>query len=293
MKLFKGTVLKKFIVALLLLTYGNLQAQSYGALKKEAYRLYKGGEKVQAIKHVDAFVKTHPKSYKAQNLLAVLHYWSGDKKVAKQILEGVVSQTEFPEAQKLLNSINAKLGVHKSYKAMRKKNQKSEVTDLEYLVAQVDKNPQDIQNRVLLSKFYFKIEQYQKAYDMAYEVLKIDPNNVRMKKIAGLLSSQYKMSYSGELENSVVDKDKAHALLKQLHDEKKYDAYIKLYKALKEAHTIFSQEEYLDALHASILTGEYHQAKEILSKGVLPVNKNTLKVQLLLSKKLSEKVASR
>jgi len=225
--------------------------------------------------------------------LAVLHYWSGEKKKAQGILENIISKTDFPEAKKLLSTINAKLGVKKTYKSVRKANKKSTITDLEYLVAQVDKNPQDIQNRVLLSKFYFKIEQYQKAYDMAYEVLKIDPNNIKMKKIEGLLSSQYKIAYSGELKDSVIDKDKAHALLKKLHEEKKYSAYTNLYKALKEAHTMFSQEEYLDALHALILTKEYKEASEILAKGVLPVDKNTLKVQLLLSKKLSKQVASR
>ncbi len=277
-------------MTLFLLVYGSLQAQSYSTLKKEAYDLYNSGAKTEAIAYVNDYVKTHPKAYNGQNLLAVLHYWSGDKKKAKQILEGIVSKTKFPEAEKLLKTINAKLGNRKSYKAMRKNNAK---TDLEYLVSQVDKNPQDIHNRVLLSKFYFKIEQYQKAYDMAYEVLKIDPNNAKMKKIAGLLSSQYKMSYSGELEDSVIDKDKAHALLKELHQKKEYSAYINLYKALKASHTMFSKEEYLDALHASIMSKEYKEAKEILAKGVLPVDKNTLKVQLLLSKKLSKKVASR
>ena len=292
MKLFKGTTLKKLIMIVLVLAYGNLQAQSYTSVKKEAYGLYKSGEKKEAIAEVDAFVQAHPSSYKGQNLLAVLHYWSGDKKKAKHILEGILSKTDFPEAQKLLASINAKAG-KKSYKSLRKKNQVRALTDLEYLVSKIDKNPNDIKNRILLSKFYFKIEQYQKAYDMAYEVLQIDPNSAKMKKIEGLLSSQYKISYSGEVENSVVDKDKAHALLKTLHQEKKYQAYANLYKGLKEAHTMFSQEEYLDALHALILTKEYNEASEILAKGVLPVDKNTLKVQLLLAKKLSKNVASR
>jgi tetratricopeptide (TPR) repeat protein len=284
MKLFKGITLKKTIVTLSLLLCGSLHAQSYNTLKKEAYDLYHSGAKKEAILHVDKYVKSHPKSYKGQNLLAVLHYWSGDMKEAKEILEGIVSKREFPEAKKLLKSVNAKLGTQKSYKALRKNNAK---TDLEYLVSQVDKNPQDIHNRVLLSKFYFKIEQYQKAYDMAYEALKIDPHNAKMKKIEGLLSSQYKMSYSGKLKDSILDKEKAHALLKELHQKRDYRAYVDLYKALKASHAIFSQEEYLDALHASIMIKEYQEAKEILSKGVLPVDKNTLKVQLLLENKLA------
>jgi len=291
--------LKKLFMAILLLASSALFAQSYWEMKKEAYQLYKVGNKKEAFKIVDNFMLKHPKDYKAQNLSAVLHYWNGDKRKAKSMLENIVANTNFPEAQKLLKQINRKLGKkskHKksSYKEIARANKKSQATDLEFLMAQVDKNPQDVQNRVLLSKFYFKIQEFQKAYDLAHEVLEIDPNNKKMQKISAHLEDKYKLSYSGTIDDeSVVDKTKAKALLAKLHHEKKYNAYFNLYEALRNAHVAFSKKEYVDILHVAIMIGKYQEAQNIIKRGLIPVNKYTLKVQLLLSKKLSQSVASR
>ena len=94
-------------------------------------------------------------------------------------------------------------------------------------------------------------------------------------------------------DESVVDKTKAKSMLVKLHHNKKYNAYFNLYEALHNAHVAFSQKEYIDILHVAIMIGKYKEAKQILDKGLLPINKQTLKVQLLLSKKLSRSVASR
>ncbi len=299
MKLFKGITLKKLFIAALVFASSTLFAQSYWEMKKEAYGTYKSGDKRKAFRVIDDFISKHPKEYKAQNLSAVLHYWSGEYQKSKGILEKIVASTDFPEASKLLSRINAKMGKRSkqkrtSYKAIRTANKKSQSTDLEYLVSQVEKNPQDIKNRVLLSKFYFKIQEFQKSYDLAHEVLEINPHNKKMKTITAHLEKQYKLSYSGMIDDeSVVDKTKAKAMLAKLYHDKKYNAYFNLYDALKNAHVAFSQSEYIDILHVAIMIGKYQEAQSLIEKGVLPVNKQTLKVQLLLSKKLSHSVASR
>jgi len=290
--------LKKLILATLLLSSATLFAESYSQMKKKAYGLYKSGDKNEAFSVVDTFIANNPKEYKAQNLSAVLHYWSGEHKKAQSILEKIVAKTDFPEAQKLLTRVNVKLekvakAKNKSYKAIRKANKKSQTTDLEYLVSQVEDHPNDVKNRVLLSKFYFKIEEYQKSFDLAYEVLKMNPNNKKMKAIVAHLSNKYKLTYSAAIDDeSVVDKEKAKSLLKKLHDEKKYNAYYNLYKALDNAHVTFTPAEYIDILHASIMIGKYKTAQHIIAKGVIPSSKNALKVQLLLSQKLAQSVAS-
>ncbi len=286
-------------IATVLFASSTLFAQSYWEMKKEAYSTYKSGDKKQAFRMVDDFISKHPKEYKAQNLSAVLHYWSGNYQQSKVILEKIVAKTNFPEARTLLSRINAKMGKkskHKksSYKAVRTANKKSQSTDLEYLVAQVEKNPQDIQNRVLLSKFYFKIQEFQKSYDLAHEVLEIDPHNKKMKTISAHLEKQYKLSYSGAIDDeSVVDKTKAKAMLTKLYHDKKYNAYFNLYDALKNAHVAFSPSEYIDILHVAIMIGKYQEAQSLIKKGLIPINKQTLKVELLLSKKLAHSVASR
>lgn len=290
--------MKKLILATLLLS-SSLFAQSYWELKKEAYTVYKSGDKERALGMVDSYIAKNPKDYKAQNLSAVLNYWSGNNKKSKGLLENILSHTDFPEAQTLLTRINKKMGTSTkskkaTYKKLRNKNIKSQATDLEYLVSKVADNPQDIQNRVLLSKFYFKIQEYQKSYDLAHEVLAMDPHNKKMQTITGHLSKKYKLSYSGEIdEESAVDKQKAKQMLKKLHAEKKYNAYFNLYEALNNAHVAFNKEEYVDILHAAIMVEKYKVAKEIMAKGVIPTNKHTLKVQLLLSKKLARSVASK
>jgi tetratricopeptide (TPR) repeat protein len=291
--------MKKLILLLLLMSTTQLLAESYWDMKKEAYTRYKAGDKSEAIKMVEEFVQKHPKSYKGKNLLAVLHYWSGDYKKAEIILEEIVSNTTFPEAEKLLKSVKKKVTkkekvAKKSYRSIKKANQKGQLTDLEYLLSKVEQNPQDIENRILLSKFYFKMQEYQKAYDLAHEVLEIDPHQKKMKTIVSHLEKRYKLSYSGDMDDgSVVDKEKAKKLLKKLHKEKKYNAYYNLYEALKSAHVIFTQQEYVDILHTAIMLGKYKEANALLAQGRIPVNKQTLKVQLLLSKKLSQSVASR
>ena len=286
--------MKRFILGLLFLTATQLMAASYWDMKKEAYAAYHRGDKTGAIAIAQKFAQEHPKSDKAQNLLAVLYYWHGENEKAHTILRNLLSHTTYPEAAKLLARIEAKMGSKSkkmSYQAMRKRNQS---TDLEYLRAQIENNPQDIQNRVLLSKYYFKHNAYQKAYDMAHEALEIDPHHKKMQTIVSHLEKRYKLSYSGAIDDeSVVDKAKAKALLHKLHQEKKYAAFYNLYKALKDSHVAFSKKEYVDILHTAIMLGKYQEAQEMILKGKLAVNRDTLKVQLLLAKKLSQSVASR
>lgn len=283
--------MKRSMIVVLLIIATPLFAQSYWQMKQEAYKLYKSGDKTHAIDFVEKFVQTHPKSNQGKNLLAVFHYWSGHTKKAEQLLREVVSHADFPEAEKLLARIAGKRYHKRSFKSFKKEDKK---TDLEYLVAQVEKNPQDIENRKLLASFYFKNSAYQKAYDMAHEVLEIDPHQKKMQTIVAHLEKRYKLSYSGALDDgSAIDKEKAKDLLKKLGHERKYAAYYNLYHALKDQHVIFSKKEYIDILHATIMIGKYKEAQAMINQGKVAINKDVLKVQLLLSKKLSKRVASR
>lgn len=295
--------MKKVILFILALSYTSLYAASYWEMKKEVHTIYKSGDKVRAFKILDRYIASNPKEYKAKNLAAVLYYWDGENAKAKKILEELLAETTYPEAGALLARINVKLGTSskmiakqedKRYKAVKLKNRRADSTDLEYLLAKVEKNPHDIENRILLSKFYFKIEDYQKSYDLAHEALQIDPSNAKMQKIVSHLEKKYKLTYSAAIdEESAVDKRQAKEMLRKLYGEKNYNAYYNMYEALKNAKVTFSQEEYINILHVAVMVEKYHVAQAIIDKGVLPQNKYTIQVQQLLSQKLATRKAEK
>ena len=290
-------------MAILLLSSSTAFAESYWDIKKKSQSAYKSGNKESAIKMVNTFVKKYPKEYKAQNLLAVLHYWSGDHQKAKSILEKIVAQIDYPEATKLLKRVNKKLGtksnIKKSkmiptYKSLRAMNKNKDNTDLEKLVLRVESNPYDVQNRMLLSKFYLKLHNYQKSYDYAYEVLKVSPQNVKMKTIKNHLEDKYKLSYSKDtVTESVVDNQKANSLLNKLYKKKDYKAFYEFYKGIKDTHIELAKEDYLNIVHVAIIMKDYAEAKKIMDKGLFPVNKKSVQLAQVLSTMLSQSVASK
>jgi len=303
MKLFKGVNLKKLIMIASLFSAVTLFAQSYADIKKESYKIYKSGDKEGAISLVSQYSATHPESRKAQNLLATLHYWSGHNEKAKNILEDLLAQKPYPAAKKLLGYVDKKIEkitgkrvknrAKVSYKSLRKANEISSKTDLAYLVERVQDNPKDVKTRILLTNYYLKNDMYQKAYDMAHDALKIDPNNKKMKKIAMYLKEEFKLSYSDTIDNeSAVGKNKAKQLLKKLYKEARYAEYLEMYTALDGAHVSFSKTENVNILHTAIMMGEYKIAQNIIENRPLPANKNISLIEVLLTKKLLAPMAS-
>ncbi len=99
--------MKKLVIVFLwmqIISLG-LYAQSYMDMKKVAYRYHERGQTNKALSVVKNFIKKNPKDYRGKNLLAVLYYWNGDKSSAKELLEDIVSKTDFPDASKLLIKI--------------------------------------------------------------------------------------------------------------------------------------------------------------------------------------------
>ncbi len=88
----------------------SLYAQSYMDMKKVALKYHKRGQAQKALYVVKKFIKKDPSDYRGKNLLAVLYYWNGDKNRAKELLKEIVSETDFPDASKLLIKILYKQG---------------------------------------------------------------------------------------------------------------------------------------------------------------------------------------
>ena len=113
MKLFKGKRMKILIIVSLILQltttlWADMEYNQYIDMKKEAYSLYENGDKNAAISSVNQFIKVHPKNIRAQNLLAVLHYWSGNLSQSKVILQNILKHEKFPQAVALLKIIAKK-----------------------------------------------------------------------------------------------------------------------------------------------------------------------------------------
>jgi tetratricopeptide (TPR) repeat protein len=87
----------------------TLHASTYTSVKKAAYKAHKSGRYQEAIKKTKEYIKAHPKSIKAKNLLAVLYFWSKDYKRAKEELDNILAKSDYSESKKLLRLVDKKL----------------------------------------------------------------------------------------------------------------------------------------------------------------------------------------
>jgi hypothetical protein len=180
-----------------------------------------------------------------------------------------------------------------AFRALKKANISHESSDLYYLAQKVQDSPNDVKTRMTLVRYYFNHDKYQKAYDVAYETLEIDPYNIKMKKMKSHLEKVYHLSYSDAIDDeTMVGKSKARTLLKALYKQKRYNTFFNLYKALNDAHVLFTKKENVDYLLTAIALKKYQIAKNIIDSKALPKHNLIPKVKLLLTQKLLSQVAS-
>jgi len=165
-------------------------------------------------------------------------------------------------------------------------NKKEDIDDFDRLAAMIDLDSDDENSKELLSKYYYKMGEYQKSYDLAKEILYTDPDNKDMKEIVAHLSKRDDIKkHKRRVINAVVDLKKAKYKLKTLFKKRKYTEYINLYKALKGNGERMSKRENEDALFASIMIGDFKYAKKVLATSPLPHSRYKREVQTLLLEK--------
>ncbi|RUM66887.1 MAG: hypothetical protein DSZ06_02450 [Sulfurospirillum sp.] len=116
--------MKRFTLLMMILISMNLYANSYNSVKKEALLLYKANEFNRSVNLTKNYIRKHPKSIKAKNLLATLYYWHKDYKRAKFLLESILKKSNYDESKKLLSYTNKKLKIYKTAKQTRRVEKK-------------------------------------------------------------------------------------------------------------------------------------------------------------------------
>jgi tetratricopeptide (TPR) repeat protein len=275
----------------------------YVAMKKDAYALYEDGKTEKALKYVKGFIDKHPKSIRAQNLLAVLYYWSGDFVQSRSILKNILKKEKFPQALSLLKRVEKKIG---KIKYVEKKVTKKELTKekivtkvakekrvvtkvtkkpsptVDYLsiLEKIKRDPMDSESRKILALHYEKIGNSKKAIYFANEVLKIDPDDKEM--LSYLKSKDMKISsYSSQdLTNKAIKK------LDKLFKEKNYDSFMNLYNSLEHNNVLMPTQTHVNALYCAISLKQFQKAKSILHIYRMPKNKHIAEIQELVDEKL-------
>jgi hypothetical protein len=279
-------------------------SKAYLSMKKEAYRYYENAQQQKAIKKVKAFIDQHPESLRAQNLLAVLYYWEGQKSEAKSVLKKLLAQGELPEARRLLSQLQkssaTKKGVRKNKQVAaetKRKKAKKEVKDpkqrftedLAYLLNYVKKHPHRIEERKFLLHYFLSINDKKRANAMAKEILAIDPDEaetVALVRRKGLDLTTVKRADTASLRPD-ARRDKIVALLNEYKEQGAFKRYLNLYRALLERGEYLPKYIHLDALNIAVETKAYHLAKRILVENRFKNSPHLRQLRALLDRKLN------
>ncbi len=167
--------------------------------------------------------------------------------------------------------------------SLRKSNEKEDLKEFDRLAAMIEDDPNDRKSREILAKYYLKTGAYQRSYDMAREVLVVDPDNQDMQNIVAHLEKRADIDTSKLYEtHQVVDVAEAKEALAKKFDAKQYNAYLNLYKSLKHNDVELGKKENENALFCAISLGEYQFAKTIIASAPLPHSRYKKKLQALL-----------
>jgi len=129
--------------------------------------------------------------------------------------------------------------------------------DVNSLQKAIKKNKHDVNNRLLLAKYYKENKEYQKALDLISEILKISPKNkialaLKTETEKALINQKLTKKY-GNLDN-YIDK---------LYKEAKYKQLISFYEKFKPA---LKQESLIKISRVAMWEGKYDLSLNILNK---------------------------
>jgi tetratricopeptide (TPR) repeat protein len=285
MKLFKGKRMKFFIIVSLIFQlsttlWAEKNYKEYMKTKEIVYELYENGDKRDAISHIRSFIATHPKSLRAQNLLAVLYYWNGELDKSKNILKSILKKEKFPLSVTLLQSIAQREGttVQQLLGSKHTSTTKLLTDDVKAMIASVKKNPQDFVSMKILAKYYRSIGDIDEANYYADKVLQINPDDSHM--IAILRDDDTSLKNSKQIVAKALEKLEFYNL------NGKHDRFMNLYSSLEHNNIMMPTKIHVDALYSSIALGDYKKAKSILHIYRMPQNKYLAQVETLLDGRL-------
>ena len=283
----------KFLL-ILFLTWQGLVAYAdeanYYAMKKVAYRYFDGGKSAKAIRYVEAFIKKHPESYRAQNLLAHFYYWEGKKEQSREILEKVVQKSDLAEARRLLRrlqkmSVAKKRKVHKSGQRSTSKKREDISADLAFLLEYVKTHPFDVENRKFLMHYFISVNDTNAVQKMAREILGIDPNEsetLRLAKERGLPVQEHAIQNVG----TQLKMDKIVSVLNNYFVQRKYRRFVNLYNAVIHQNVYLPEYIHIDAVRAAVEIQAFAVARRILLQHDFTPGKHVRELRALLERKV-------
>jgi len=132
--------------------------------------------------------------------------------------------------------------------------------DITSLEKQLQNNPDDLQNRLVVASYYVEHKKYDKAQKYLNEVLKKDPNNKYAKKLKNKINSLY---FYDEFINKHDDINKG---VDELYEKGKYKDLLKLYKTLKSLNKTdeLNESSKLKIARVAMWEGKYDLSLEIL-----------------------------
>ncbi len=288
----------------------NGVSEAYLTMKKEAYRYYEHNQKKRAFDTVEAFIAKHPKSLRAQNLLAVLYYWEGRTEDAARLLRKLLKKGNLPEAKRLLARIEKKVparmkpkdekvvtksaGNAKGAKATGNKKQNSEKRkekfqdDLAFLLEYIAKHPERIQERKFLMRYFLSVNDRKEAKRLAGEILSIDPDEaetLRLAKANGIdISLPAKETVAAKPDSR---RDRLVSLLNSYKEAGRYDRYLNLYRALTERGEYLPQYVHLETLDIAVQERAYRLARRILMQNRFKNTPHLRQLRALLDRRLN------
>ena len=283
----------KFLL-ILFLTWQGLVAHAdeanYYAMKKVAYRYFDSGKSTKAIRYVQAFIEKHPKSYRAQNLLAHFYYWEGKKEQSRKILEKVVQMSDLAEARRLLKrlqqvSVAKKRKGDKSVQQTPSKGREDISSDLAFLLEYVKTHPFDVENRKFLMHYFISVNDTKAAQKMAREILRIDPDEtetLRMAQETGLLPKEH----IAQNVASQPEMDKIVSVLNNYFVQQKYRRFVNLYNAVTHQNVYLPEYIHIDAVRAAVEIQAFAVARRILQQHDFTPGKHVQELRALLDRKV-------
>ena len=215
------------------------------------------------------------------------------KKEVSKTTPKKIAKEKTDKNDKLLETAHLHVKEHQGVKnsskhdfgSLMQANKNEDLDEFDRLAALIESDPSDLKSRELLAKYYMKTGLYQRSYDFAKEALLINPENEDMKKIVSYLSKRADIDTSKKYEASkIVDITEAKEKLKSLFNAREYNAYLNLYKALKDSGIKMSKKENEDALFCAVSLGEFKFAKNIIANEPLPHSRYKDRVQALLDR---------
>jgi len=160
--------------------------------------------------------------------------------------------------------------------------------DIKLLNQIVSQNPKDIQNRLLLSKYYLSQKEIEKAEKLAKEALQIDPKNKNAikiyKKIKRIKTIKEILNDYGV--KNIKDSKEIEKLFNSLYKRKLYEKFLTFYKLLSSQNINLSENVHKKAAFLYIKNKNFKKAKHIIQKKIKnDLSKEELKADLCFFKK--------